>query len=390
MKTTRREFLAATAATAATTAIAATSVTAATTATAAITAVPILPGSPVLLGMQDKAGTKAPVLGRGAFTYEAIHDWGELPSAIKWGNTHGVVEDAQRHIYVHHTVHASSDRADTMVVFDHKGTFVRSWGPEFRGVAHGLHLRKEGREEFLYLTVNATNPKLTPQPAMQAVVVKTTLTGEIVWQIQGPPDIEAYRPVSSAGGPDAAPKPYNPTNIAIAPNGDLYVGDGYGSYYVNQYTRNGEYIRTFGGRGTEAGQLREPHGIWVDTRGAAPILVVADRRNNRLQRFTLDGKPIDMVQGFRLPCHFHEHHGTVVVPDLHGRVTLIDAANNVIEHLGDSNAPDWNNPLRREPRDRFIPGQFICPHGAAFDRDGNIFVVEWVEVGRVTKLRKVA
>lgn len=363
MKRTRREFLAA-----------------ATTASVA---------APVLLGMQDKAGSKAPVLGQGAFTYEATHDWGELPSAIKWGNTHGVVEDAQRHIYIHHTVHASSDRADTMVVFDQKGKFVRSWGPEFRGVAHGLHLRQEGREEFLYLTVNATNPKLTPQPAMQAVVVKTTLTGEIVWKIQGPPDIEAYRP---GQGPDGAPapKPYNPTNIAIAPNGDLYVGDGYGSYYVNQYTNTGEYIRTFGGRGTEAGQLREPHGIWIDTRGATPILVVADRRNNRLQRFSLDGKPIDFVQGFRLPCHFHEHHGVVVVPDLHGRVTLIDAANSVIEHLGDSNAPDWNNPLRREPRDRFIPGQFICPHGAAFDRDGNIFVVEWVEVGRVTKLRKVA
>jgi hypothetical protein len=354
MKTTRREFLAAAAA------------------------------SPILLGVQDKAGSKAPVLGSGAFTYEALHDWGTLPASIKWGNTHGVVEDAQRQIYIHHTVHASSERADTIVVFDHAGKFVRSWGPEFRGVAHGLHLRKEGREEFLYLTVNAANPKLSPQPAMQAVVLKTTLTGEIVWKIQGPPDIEAYKP-----GPDGAPKPYNPTNIAIAPNGDLYVGDGYGSYFVNQYTSKGEYIRTFGGRGSDAGQLREPHGIWVDERGATPVLVVADRRNNRLQRFTLDGKPIDFIEGFRLPCHFHERQGVVVVPDLHGRVTLMDAANHVIEHLGDSNAPNWNNPLRSEPRDHFIPGQFICPHGAAFDRDGNIFVVEWVEVGRVTKLRRV-
>jgi len=354
MKTTRREFLAAAAA------------------------------GPILLGVQDKAGSKAPVLGSGAFTYEAVHDWGALPSSIKWGNTHGVVEDAQRHIYIHHTVHASSERADTMVVFDHAGKFVRSWGPEFRGVAHGLHLRKEGREEYLYLTVNAANPKLSPQPAMQAVVLKTTLSGEVVWKIQGPPDIEAYKP-----GPDGAPKPYNPTNIAIAPNGDVYVGDGYGSYFVNQYSGKGEYIRTFGGRGSEAGQLREPHGIWVDERGPAPVLVVADRRNNRLQRFTLEGKPIDFIEGFRLPCHFHERQGVVVIPDLHGRVTLMDTTNHVIEHLGDSNAPNWNNPLRNEPRDHFIPGQFICPHGAAFDRDGNIFVVEWVEVGRVTKLRKV-
>ena len=225
---------------------------------------------------------------------------------------------------------------------------------------------------------------MTPQPALQAVLVKMTTKGEVVWKISGPPDIEAYKP-----GADGTPKRYNPTNVAIAPNGDLYVGDGYGSYYVNQYNSKAEYIRTFGGNGSEAGQLKEPHGIWVDTRGTTPVLVVADRRNNRLQRFTLDGAHIDFVQGFRLPCHFDEQKGTVVIPDLHGRVTLIDKQNQVIEHLGDSNAPNWNNPLRTQPRTAFIPGQFICPHGACFDHEGNIFVVEWVEVGRVTKLRKV-
>ena len=359
MKTTRREFLAAAA------------------------AAPIV--SPVLLGMQDKAGSRAPVMGQGAYTYEALHDWGTLPASIKYGNTHGVVQDSQGHIYVHHTVYADSATPDSMVVFDDKGRFVRSWGRQFRGVAHGLHIRKEGRDEFLYLTVNAANPRLAPQPQMQAVVVKTTLSGEIVWKIDGPPDVPQYQ----AQG-DAAPPRYNPTNVAIAPNGDVYVGDGYGSYFVNQYNGKAEHIRTFGGKGTEAGQLNEPHGIWIDTRAAAPVLVVADRRNNRLQRFTLDGRHIDFVPGFRLPCHFHERHGLVVIPDLHGRVTLMDRANQIVAHLGDSNAPLWNNPLRAKPRDQFIAGQFICPHGACFDRDGNIFVVEWVEVGRVTKLRRVA
>ena len=341
--------------------------------------------SPLLLGMQDKAGSKAPVMGSGAYTYEAIHDWGVLPPQIKWGNTHGVVEDAQGHIYVHHTVHATSDSADTVVVLDAAGKFVRSWGSEFRGVAHGLWLRKEGRDEFLYLTVNAANPKMSPQPQLQAVLVKTTLKGEIVWKIERPPDFEGYKP-----GPDGAAKPYNPTNVAIAPNGDIYVSDGYGSYFVNQYTSKAEYIRSFGGRGSEPGKLAEPHGIWVDTRGKSPILVVADRRNNRLQRFTMDGKHVDFIPGFRLPCHFDERQGLVVIPDLHGRVTLMDATNALVAQLGDSNAENWNNPLRREPRDTFIPGQFICPHGACFDHNGNIFVVEWVEVGRVTRLRRVA
>jgi len=342
--------------------------------------------SPILLGVQDKAGSKRPVLGSGPYTYEAIHDWGTLPPSIAWGNTHGVVEDAQHHIYVHHTVHASSQSPDTVVVFDRDGRFVRSWGREFRGVAHGLQLHREGRDEFLYLTVNATNPRLSPQPEMNAVVVKTTLAGEIVWKIQGPPDVAAYRDPN----PDGSPKRYNPTNLAFAPNGDIYVGDGYGSYFVNQYTSRGEYLRTFGGKGSEPGRLNEPHGIWVDTRETArPLLVVADRRNNRLQRFTLDGRHVDFVGGFRLPCHFDERQGLVVVPDLHGRVTLMDRSNTLVAQLGDSNAPLWNNPLRAQPRDQFIPGQFICPHGACFDHEGNVFVVEWVEVGRVTKLRHV-
>ena len=94
--------------------------------------------SPTILGASDKAGTKRPVIGSGEFTYEVYHDWGELPAGIKYGNTHGVCEDSHGQIYIHHTVHATSERHDTMVVFDSHGKFVRSWGAEFEGGAHGL------------------------------------------------------------------------------------------------------------------------------------------------------------------------------------------------------------------------------------------------------------
>jgi hypothetical protein len=341
--------------------------------------------SPLLLGLQDKAGSRLPIMGAGAHTYEVTHDWGVLPPSIRWGNTHGVVEDAEGFIHVHHTVHATSDGGDSVVVFDPAGRFVRSWGADFRGVAHGFELRRDGNAEFLYLTLNASNPRMSPAPVRGAAVIKTTLEGEFVWAIDGPPDVAAYRP-----GGDSERPVYNPTNVAIAPGGDVYVADGYGSYFINQYTAQGEFVRSFGGRGADAGQLAEPHGLFVDTRGDQAVLVVADRRNNRLQRFTLDGRHIDFLTGFRLPCHFDERDGEVVVPDLHGRVTVLDRANRVLVHLGDSNAKNWANPLRSAPRDRFIPGQFIQPHGACFDHDGNIFVAEWVEVGRVSKLRRMA
>lgn len=363
MKATRREFL--------------------TTAAA----VPAF--GPILLGIQDKAGTKAPVIGEGDYKYEALHDWGALPSHIKWGNTHNVVEDAQGHIYVHHTVHASSESADSVVVFDKNGKFVRSWGKEYCSAAHGLWLHKEGKEEFLYLTVNASSSRMTRPPTLPATIVKTTLKGEIVYKIEGPPDIAAYRP-ATAGTPPTAPL-YNPTNLAIAPNGDVYVADGYGSYYINRYDKNGKYLSTFGGRGADPGQMREPHGIWIDTRSGTPIVTAADRRNNRLQRFTLDGAHIDFVTGFRLPCHFHERNGLVVIADLQGRVTLMDKQNRLVAHLGDAGPASPPNPPRATTdRASFVPGQFIHPHGASFDHEGNIFVAEWVEIGRLTKLRKVA
>src|ERR1022692_4921847 len=140
---------------------------------------------PSILGATDKTGAKAPVIGIGKHTYEAMHDWGELPAGIKYGNTHGVVEDSQGHIYVHHTVHATSESADSMVVFDEKGKFVKSWGKEFKGGAHGLHIRKGGSAEFLYLC-----------DTKRGVVVKTTLAGEEVWSIGYPDQSDAYKPAA--------------------------------------------------------------------------------------------------------------------------------------------------------------------------------------------------
>ena len=110
----------------------------------------------------------------------------------------------------------TSEKHDTMVVFDEKGAFVKSWGAEFEGGAHGLHIHKEGRDEFLYLC-----------DTKRALVTKTTLSGEKVFTLEYPKESPAY---------GAAKIKYSPTNIAIAPNGDFWVGDGYGAFYMFHYT----------------------------------------------------------------------------------------------------------------------------------------------------------
>ena len=82
----------------------------------------------------------------------------------------------------------------------------------------------------------------------------------------------------------------------------------------------------------------------------------------------------------------------MLVPDLHGHITLLDKEDKAITHLGDD--PEWCKvALRkgfRRKRDQWKAGRFVHPHDACFDKDGNIFVVEWVSTGRVAKLRKVS
>lgn len=324
----------------------------------------------------NKSGLGPIVLGEGDHRYEAIHDWGKLPKTISYGNTHGVCEDSQGNIYVKHTVGKGSESSDAMVVFDGEGTFVRSWGAEYKGGAHGLHLAREAEGEFLYLCDQA-----------RGIVDKTTLKGERVWRLTAPMESGVY---GSAGE-------YHPTNVAIVPRegggaraGEFFVGDGYGKSWVHRYSAKAEYLGTFGGPGKERGQLSCPHGLMVDMRpareGKPARLVVADRANRRLQYFDLNGRSQGFVADeLRSPCHFHERDGVLVIPDLEARVTLFDRADKLICHLGDG----ANFGLRDKPREEFVPGKFIAPHSAIFDHEGSIFVVEWVEVGRVTKLRRV-
>jgi hypothetical protein len=332
----------------------------------ASTAAAFLTGVPYIRAA-DKSGSRLPVLGTGEHVYETIHDWGDLPSNIAYGNTHGVAEDSQGRIYIKHTVHESSAKADAVVVFDPAGKFIKSWGAEFKGGAHGMHLAREGRDEFFYLCDTARHK-----------LVKTTLDGAIIWERGCPEETGGYK----------KPDEYVPTNVATTPDGTVYVADGYGRNYIHVNSAGGTYLRTFGGSGKKAGHMLTPHGLMVDLRGPAPFLVVADRSNSRLQYFTLGGDHVKFVTDeLRAPCHFHTRGGDMLIPDLKSRVTLFDRNNKLIVHLGDGK--DYVG-VRDKARSAFTPGKFVAPHGAIFDSHGNIFVVEWVVVGRVTKLRKVA
>jgi hypothetical protein len=341
---------------------------------------------PVLLGTTRKADEPNPVVGTGDHKYQCVHNWGELPKDYAWQTTHNVALDSQGHVYITHQ--GVGKQMDTVLVFDPAGKFVRSFGKDWHGGGHGIEIRKEGSEEFAYLS-NTWTPKMK--------LVKATLKGEVVWQA-GVPECKEYEPkLDPKDSTKTTPAKFNPTNICWLPDGGFTVGDGYGSNYVLNYDKDGKLVKVFGGGGNALGKLSTPHGQWLDTRDKdKPVLVVCDRANARLQWFDLDGKALAASTPKELvlfPAHAKTRGDVLLVPDLHARVSILDRANKPIVHLGDDEV--WRKKVldgfkvRGQPKE-WVAGKFVHPHDAAFDKDGNIFVVEWVSTGRVTFLKKVA
>jgi DNA-binding beta-propeller fold protein YncE len=312
-------------------------------------------------------GSSPLVVGQKTHRYEWLRGWGRLPQGMTLGSTHGAVQvDSRNRVYF------NTDTENSILVFAEDGTFLRAMGAEWKGGTHGMVIRQEGKEEFLYLTNLA-----------RSEFAKLTLEGRVVWVKGYPAAAELY----------TASTEFKPTGIAFAPNGGFYVTDGYGKNFVHQYSAEGEYLRSWGGKGKEDGKFNTPHAILVDTRGERPYVLVTDRANHRLQWFTLDGEHHQTLDGseddlLRLPATLAQRGEDLVVGDLAGRLTILDGQNRLITHLGDNLDPK-KRATNRLPETEWLDGQFIAPHGVCWDRDGNLYVEEWMAIGRIVKLRRL-
>jgi len=334
--------------------------------------------------LASKTAPGAVTVGEGEHRYECLHDWGRdsLPEGHHYGRaTHGVAIDRDGFLYLTH--HGGPD---SVFVFDPEGRFVRSLGGEFvaaqrEGQAascfgHGIDIREEGGEEFLYLSPN--HPTL--------FFAKMAMDGSLVWT-------KDRAEVAEESGVFDGETRFNPTNASFRPDGGYYLGDGYGSHYLFEYDREDRFVRAIGGQGSEQGQFATPHGQWLDDRDGVPKLVVADRANRRLQWFGMDGAHLKTLEGFLFPADIDARGEVLLVPDLHARVTLLGADDEVLAQLGDDEAwrervLDPATAMRSKP-ELWEPGRFVHPHDACFDAEGNIFLAEWVVGGRLTKLRRV-
>ena len=263
------------------------------------------------LGLTVHSKSQDPVvLGAGAHTYRWVTGWGALPEGMTLGNTHGcIVVDSEDRVYV------NTDTENAVIVFGPDGSYLRSFGKELAGNPHGMLLRREGDEEFIYMAHTSRQE-----------VLKLNLEGEILWTLPYPKESGLYDD----------PGRYRPTSVAIAPNGDLYVADGYGLSWIHVFDKERKYKRSIGGHGGLRGQFKTCHGIAIEEWEGEPALMVADRENNRVQVLGLDGSVLSVMHGnLRRPCHVHYQAGEILVPDLAGRVTILDEAGDVVVHLGD-------------------------------------------------------
>ena len=209
------------------------------------------------------------VVGQRAFQYQALADWAQLPAGWSFVEAVGLATDSSGNAYVF-------NRGEhPVIVLDRQGRFVRSWGEGFFVRPHGIQI---GPDDSVYCVDDFDH-----------AVHKFTVQGQLLLTLgtrgqssdTGARTVD-YRTIRQSAGP------FNfPTNLALAPDGELVISDGYGNARIHVFSPDGVLLRSWGEPGAGPGQFHVPHGIAIDRTGT---IYVADRENSRLQLFSLDGR----------------------------------------------------------------------------------------------------
>jgi peptidylamidoglycolate lyase len=328
-------------------------------------------------------------IGSGKWQYELDESWGKLAEGMSYGFGCGIVCDSKDRIYV-----TTRSQNPCVAIFDRKGALVEAWSKDFAGAmgysmpqvadtAHCIYWSLEGKAEFLYFTENVSTNKEGVKLGKR--VVKTDLSGKVLYEIGN---------VAKVGSTAQKFDWTNPTDVAVAPNGDIYVVDGYGSQRVSRFDKDFNHLKTIGTRtdakqkGPEAphGSFLTCHGVWINTlRKDAPEVYIADRNNNRIEVFDLELEYKRTISGefVRNPCCFYQARGHLFIPDLASMVTILDAKDQPVAMLGDGKG------VKKEEFEKGHPDKFVAPHALTVDSQGSLYVLEWVPYGRVRKFRKV-
>ena len=280
-------------------------------------------------------------VGTGQYTYEVIEQWGSLPAGMSFGPMSAVAADSQGRIY------AFQRKDPPVLVFDREGTYLDSWGDSAIADPHGFFI---GPDDIVYLTDRDDH-----------VALRFTLDGKplgVLGQRGQPSDTGCEE---DGGRVARAAGPFNkPTEMVVAPSGELYVTDGYRNSRVHRFSADGRLIDSWGSPGKHApGEFHLPHSLWIDERGE---VYVCDRENNRIQVFSPSGKYLTHWDDIHRPTDIYmDAQDRVYISDLKPTVTIMDKQGTVIAR--------WDSPMG---------------HGLWVDPEGDIYLAD-VMGKRITK-----
>jgi sugar lactone lactonase YvrE len=262
--------------------------------------------------------------------YRLVPNWGALPAGQQFGEVPGMtIDDGGR-------VFAFTRAEPPIIEFDPSGKVLKTWGEKMFVWPHGIRVDRNG---FLWLTDGRARNGIGQQ------VFKFTRDGQLVMTL-------GKKGVSGEG-----PDTFNsPTDVAVAPNGDIFVSDGHVNSRIVKFSKDGAFIKTWGNRGAGPGEFNVPHTMSFDSRGR---LLVGDRANRRIQIFDQDGTFLDQWTQFGSPSGiFIAPDDTLYVVDYNDKMALIVGS-----------AKDGSIRTR---------SQQVLAEGVAVDKQGSIYVGETV------------
>ena len=287
--------------------------------------------------------------------------WGKLPNGRTWGATSAVYPAADGNIWVGERCGENScagkDDVNPILLFDPDGNLLRSFGAGMILWPHGMHVDREG---------NVWVADARGEDGRGHQVLKFSPTGELLMTL-GTKGV-------AGDGQDTFRQP---SDVLVAPNGDIFVADGHGAGGNNRivkFSGDGTYIKEWGGTGSENGEFRDPHALAMDSQGR---LFVGDRGNSRIQIFDQEGSHLATWTQFGRPSGlFIDQNDILYAADSESNATW-------------SQHPGWRRGIYiGSARDgwvtAFIPDPEPDPDGAgtsaaegvAVDAAGNIYGAE--------------
>lgn len=283
-------------------------------------------------------------------TFRYVDGWPRMPEGQTFGQVVEIVVDSQDRVFIFHRGEISP------LIFSREGDYLGTWQDTSHWVdIHGVCIDRDEQGEYLIVVDRDGH-----------FVSRCDLDGNVAWTIGEP------------GTVGADGEPFNrPTDAAIAPNGDIYVSDGYGNSAVHRFNANGEQIQSWGTAGAGAGQFNLPHSVRIIESDGEPLAYVCDRENWRIQKFTLDGELRGEIAPLSQPADIVvDSDGVRYIPELRGRVTLLNPDDSMLIQIGGEQKKE--------------PDHFVAPHTLWLDSEGSFYVGEVLEGQRVSKYRRQA